>query len=97
MSILWIALIEVEPLPTGRYTDCQGGYVNGIILADSIKEAKKEFTGALAVLGWKIMKFEEIEKYFERIESFEIESSLQILAAKIKHPGEVQFGTFHLW
>ena len=96
---IWIALanIKIDPI-RGNIKDAHFAYVTVLALAKDKIDFREKVAKSLSLQHFKLLRFEEAERFSKRIEKFEVEDSILKLAEDLINGGaEVKFSTFHTY
>lgn len=99
MHMIFIASVEVEPLPGSKMTDSGiGGVVYCFIPAASKRAAKQRLLAALSSDNYRLIKTEFLDEYrnfsWERVED---QAEYDKLAKKAAANHDVVYGPFYTW
>jgi hypothetical protein len=98
---IWIGLAHV--IPHDRNSNIlkgkgnRGAYVNVVGQAASIDIFKERIVIALQVFDLNLIEIEDVEKFNQRIKSYEVDASLIELVKQLKDDYLIKFGKFHAY
>ncbi len=96
---IWIALanIEVDRIRS-NIKNADYAYVTVLGLAKGKIDFRQRVAKALSLQYFRLLRLEEVERLINRIEKFEVESSILKLAEELLNDGtDVKFVTFHTY
>jgi hypothetical protein len=94
---LWIALAHVKPKARKSILPkkAKGSFVNVLGIAKDVDELERRIRQAVEADGLELVELEDVEKFDERIENYDVSTELWNLADSMRNSGDLRFGTFH--
>ena len=95
---IWIGLVHVSSLPNNDLLgNAKGAYVNVLALANNPNDFTNKVKESIIDLGLDFIELEDAELFSERIENYEVQENIKILATEVIKSKEVRFGDFHTY
>jgi len=96
---IWIGLAEVVALPgCKRLGSGKGAFVKVALWADSDSDFYSRTTKAISELDLQLLELEDREPLSKRLARTQAgDETLQMAETARMNPGDVVFGTFHIW
>src|ERR1035437_1981787 len=93
---IWIGLAHVSNLHNNTLLgNAKGAYVNALALASNPIDFTNKVKESIIDLGFDFIELEDVELFSERIENYEVQENIKILATEAIKSKEVLFGNFH--
>lgn len=98
-KVIFIGLAHVlaNQTSTDILKGAKGAYVHVLCFASDEAEFMNEAMKILNSLGLNLIDAEDIEKFNQRIEKYEVDDNLLKLAQQVNAENKVMLGTFHTY
>ena len=95
---IWIGLIGLYPMLSNTLVaQNQGAYANVLLMANDLEDYKDKTINFLSGMGFEVFEMEDTERLDERLQKFEVDSSIMELAKKVQIERTPQISTLHVF
>ena len=95
---IWIGLVGLYPSQSNTIiAQNQGAYANVLLIACDMEDYKMKVKGFLSKMDFEVFEVEDIERLDERLQNFEVDSSIMDLAENVRVQQTPQISTLHVF
>ena len=95
---IWIVLIGLYPSQTNTIINQnQGAYANILLIARDLEDYKRKAISFLSKMNFDVFEMEDIERFDKRIQNYEVDSTIMVLAKSVQIQQIPHISTLHVF